>query len=411
MKAKKLFVASAGLWCVLGFVCLNSAQAQGTTSNATSAASSLEEIQAIHRLARFLESVENFQTQNIIDGPTADSLSSSTWSMIDTLATLSVAADCSSVTDLVSDVKAIGLRGFQNFRLIIPLDEVQAELRAAQAATKQGNSAAVLQDEVASIRDLEAFIVQVNLFQQRGVIDGATANALAACAVNLVATIRADVSTGLVAYYPFNGNANDASGNGNNGTVVNATFQTNGPNGEVALRFAGNTSSYAVVPESASLEPSNSLSIAMWCNGVPGQACGFGWGTILRKSAACGPGYLIRGCNGGTGFEIDGPNVCTGGLQISAAFQTFTATSWQHIVGTYSAADGVLKTYENGVLISQTPLTTQLSHSGNLYIGGANVGGDDGGFNGLINEVRIYNRALSASDVQQLYQAGSAAHQ
>ena len=38
------------------------------------------------------------------------------------------------------------------------------------------------------------------------------------------------------------------------------------------------------------------------------------------------------------------------------------------------------------------------------------VRGDDGGFNGLINEVRIYNRALSASDVQRLYLSGSGSH-
>ncbi len=364
-----------------------------------------------YRLGGFLENVETLQTQNIIDKPTADSLSASTWSMIDTLATLSAAADCSSLTDLVSDVKALGLKRLQNNLLIFPLNAAQANLSAAQAALKQGNGAAIVQDEVAVIHNLQTFITQVNIDQQRGVLNAATADPLAQCALNLVATIRADVSTGLVAYYPFNGNANDASGNGNNGTVVNAAFQTNGPNNEVALRFAGNTSSYVMVPESSTLEPSDALSISMWCNGVQGQACGFGWGTILRKSAACQAGYLIRGCNGGTGFEIDGPNVSSGGLQISAAFQTFTGTNWQHIVGTYSAADGVLKTYENGVLINQTPLTTQLSQSGDLYIGGANVAGDNGGFNGSINEVRIYNRALSASDVQQLYQAGSGTHQ
>jgi hypothetical protein len=40
-----------------------------------------------------------------------------------------------------------------------------------------------------------------------------------ACALLLSNPSHADLTTGLVAYYPFNGNANDASGNGNNGTV------------------------------------------------------------------------------------------------------------------------------------------------------------------------------------------------
>ena len=69
-----------------------------------------------------------------------------------------------------------------------------------------------------------------------------------------------------------------------------------------------------------------------------------------------------------------------------------------------------MKSYEDGALVNQSPLASQLLHSGNLYIGGAAVAGDDGGFNGLINEVRIYSRALSASEVQQLYLSGSGTH-
>ena len=67
------------------------------------------------------------------------------------------------------------------------------------------------------------------------------------------------------------------------------------------------------------------------------------------------------------------------------------------------------KTYEDGVLVNQTPFANLLSHSGNLYIGGAAVSGDDGGFNGSICEVRIYNRSLSAPEVQQLYGSQSVA--
>jgi len=47
---------------------------------------------------------------------------------------------------------------------------------------------------------------------------------LSAVALAISNPINADLTTGLVAYYPFNGNANDASGNGNNGTVYSATL-------------------------------------------------------------------------------------------------------------------------------------------------------------------------------------------
>jgi len=217
---------------------------------------------------------------------------------------------------------------------------------------------------------------------------------------------------GMVAYYPFDGNASDASGNGNNGNVVGAVFEPYGAGDTMALHFRGNerVPSYVVVPRSASLEPVDAISISMWVKGVPGQACGYGWGTILRKADDCQPGYFIRGCNGGTSFWLDGANPCSGSNNWTAGFPLFTGTSWQHIVGTYSRSDGLMKSYENGVLVNQTPLASQLLHSGNLYIGGAAVRGDDGGFNGLINEVRIYNRALSVSDIQQLYLSGSGSH-
>ena len=248
-------------------------------------------------------------------------------------------------------------------------------------------------------------------FEQQQLLDRPTATALEQCAVNVVRTAHVELHPGLVAYYPFNGDANDASGKGNNGTVTGATFQTYGAGSKMALQFNGNTTSYVVVPRSASLEPADAISISMWVKGVPGQPCGLGWGTILRKANDCAPGYFIRGCNGGTAFQLDGSNPCwQPAYHGQVDFLTFTGTSWQHIVATYSRADGVIQSYENGLPVNQTSLATQLLHSGDLYIGAAAVAGDDGGFNGLINEVQIYNRALSASEVQQLYLSGSGSH-
>ena len=220
----------------------------------------------------------------------------------------------------------------------------------------------------------------------------------------------ASPNAGLVAYYPFNGNAYDVSGNKNDGTVVGAAFEPYGDGGTMALHFYGNTSSYVVVPRSVSLEPVDAISISMWVKGVPGQVCGHGWGTILRKADDCQPGYFIKGCNGNSSFWLWGENPCSGADYWTAGFPQFTGTTWQHIVATYSRSNGLMKSYEHGVLVNQTPMANQLLHSGNLYIGGAVVRGDDGGFNGLINEVRIYNRALSASEVQQLYISGSDSH-
>jgi hypothetical protein len=204
-----------------------------------------------------------------------------------------------------------------------------------------------------------------------------------------------DLRAGLVAYFPLNPDAEDRSGNGNHGRVTGAVFEPEG------LRFKGDTSSYVLVRRAESLEPSEAITISMWVKGVPGQRAGSGWGTVLRKADHCEPGYFVRG-GGVSQFELDGENPCGRAHNIGVEFQPFSETRWQHIAGTYSRADGVVKTFQDGELVGQKTWTEPLLHSGDLYIGGAGVAGDDGGFRGLIREVRIYNRALSPSEVRAL---------
>ena len=204
----------------------------------------------------------------------------------------------------------------------------------------------------------------------------------------------AGLREGLVAYYPFNGDAKDYSGNENHGKVVGAGFAA------VGIEFRGTGESHVKVPRTDVLEPAEGITVAMWLKGVPGQPAGGGWGTIMRKAGPCKPGYGFRG-GGISNFNIEGPNPC-GGTCKGAAFRAFDETRWQHVVGAYSRADGAIKTYQDGELVNQTPLTGQLPHSGDLYLGGANVAGDDGGFRGLISQVRIYNRPLAESEIRAL---------
>jgi hypothetical protein len=213
----------------------------------------------------------------------------------------------------------------------------------------------------------------------------------------------ASLKAGLVAHYPFKGDADDHSGHENHGKVVGATFETRG------LRFRGDTSSYVVVRRSESLEPAEALTISMWVKGVPGHEAGAGWGVVLRKMAHCQPGYAIRG-GGVSSFNYCGENCCSGGRMTSAGFRAFDARRWQHIAVTYSRTEGTVKTYQDDKLVSEAKLAERLLHSGDLYIGGSCVAGDDGGFRGLIRDVRIYNRALPAGEVRALFRNESAGH-
>ncbi len=95
----------------------------------------------------------------------------------------------------------------------------------------------------------------------------------------LAAEAQNSLTNGLVAYYPFSGNANDASGNGNNGTTQNVCFVTdrNGlPQG--ALSCPSNNSC-VIIPNSASLGMVSNITISAWINLAPNQP----YGAICNK--------------------------------------------------------------------------------------------------------------------------------
>jgi hypothetical protein len=214
----------------------------------------------------------------------------------------------------------------------------------------------------------------------------------------------AELTKGLVAHYPFNGDARDQSGQENHGQIEGAEFVEAGI--AKVLQVAGRTTSFVKVPRAASLEPTEELTIALWVKGVPGQAAGHGWGTLLRKAENCQPGYFLRG-GGITQFIVTGPQPCNGGPVLSVTFREFSADRWQHIAATYSRPGGFARTYQDGELVTELPAAERLSHTGDLFVGGANVAGDDGGFRGLITDLRIYNRALTAAEIALLVNQGS----
>jgi hypothetical protein len=74
----------------------------------------------------------------------------------------------------------------------------------------------------------------------------------------------------------------------------------------------------------------------------------------------------------------------------------------------YSRQESKVRCYQDGRLVGETDYGAALAHSGDLYFGGANLAGDDGGFKGLISDLRIYNRALTTMDVRNLQMRGSA---
>jgi hypothetical protein len=222
--------------------------------------------------------------------------------------------------------------------------------------------------------------------------------------LSIASTTNADLSTGLVAYFPFGGNANDASGNGNNGTVSNATLTSDRfGNANSAYSFNG-ANAYIDVPDSTSLHISSNFTLSAW----------------IYQSAADQSGYrIIDKVLAGTpaGFTFDTWGNGSGGhtLRLQAAAPTnpnvlgataYSLLSWHHVVAVVSGSNGwvYLDGIVNGTgIVGNIPINTL-----DLYIGRPHPNGVEW-FNGKIDDVRIYNRALSATEIGQLYTLGATA--
>jgi hypothetical protein len=221
----------------------------------------------------------------------------------------------------------------------------------------------------------------------------------------------AGLNDGLVAYYPFNGNANDASGNGNNGVVNGAILATNSfgtPNS--AYSFGGN--SYIQVADSASLDSPNAVSVSLWFNQQslsPGQfACLLYKANSTQTLGFADRSYSLWVTPGGG--EIHFTSTATGAGSQTAIYTSsglFGLNQWVHIVGIVDASYQQMSVYVNGNLVGTAAYPSKSILTGNypLRIGSfVNLsGGDQAGFNGIISDVRIYNRVLSVSEIQSLY--------
>ena len=232
-----------------------------------------------------------------------------------------------------------------------------------------------------------------------------------AIAMMIATTINAQIPTnGLIAYYPFTGNAIDSSGNGNNGTVNGATLTTDRfGKANNAYNFNG-TSDYIQVANSASLNSvSNQITISMWLN-YDNLLSDYNWKGISKG-----------GWNVGSGYELlyrNSYNGDSGGVQLTSSYSGYDASyfnldtlqgKWINLISTYSQSQG--KLYCNGKLIpgsaSGGGFSNFISNTYDLLIGKRNPNDQFAGYvNGKLDDIRIYNRALDSSEVQALYNEG-----
>jgi hypothetical protein len=207
---------------------------------------------------------------------------------------------------------------------------------------------------------------------------------------NFVVTVNAVPNARLVAAYSFNEGSGtgvtDVSGNGNNGTTGNATWTTSGKYGN-ALTFNG-TSARVTVNDAASLRLTGGMTLEAW---VYPTTVNTATRDVIYKGD---DNYYLEGSSfaghkapamGGTlGSPLYGPGA-------------LSANTWAHLAATYDGA--TMRLYVNGAQVASRAQTGAIATSANpLQIGGDSIYGQY--FAGRIDEVRIYNRALSQTEIQ-----------
>jgi len=226
---------------------------------------------------------------------------------------------------------------------------------------------------------------------------------------SILAQVPSYVPTnGLVGYWPFNGNANDASGNGNNGTVNGASLSSDrsGITGN-AYSFNG-TSSSILVANNSSL-PSNNFTISLWFQAVYNGNANYG-SNLGRYLYAKGPDIcpfrgVLNAPSNSPATNISQQVGINGSYATCSNSFNDPTDQWHHLILTY---DGISqKQYIDGTLMNTTPQTGTLqSNTGDLSIGCRyrNSGFEDF-FLGKLDDIGIWNRALNASEVTNLYRA------
>ena len=229
-------------------------------------------------------------------------------------------------------------------------------------------------------------------------------------AANVMAQVPSYVPTnGLVGYWPFNGNANDESGNGNNGTVNGATLTTDrfGNSGK-AYSFDGN-SNFISIQNTNTLSPQN-ITLSAWFFVSQNYSSGnlkilskinhsnatnfsfdIGLDSLTIKKSV---GYSTIGCNTIAGNGGDG-------VKSNEITQIGT---WNMFLVTITN-NGNVSIFINGVLINQ--------YQGNPFISCNNLqselrfghwwNSDNQWFYGNLDDIGIWNRALTAQEINTLY--------
>lgn len=218
-------------------------------------------------------------------------------------------------------------------------------------------------------------------------------------------TIAKDLKNNLLGWWPFNGNTNDESGNGNNGSIVGGVTMT-------ADRFNSSNSAYDVngincgiakgISLPAKIDNSGSYSISIWFqstdlnkldqtifNSYPHQYIGANFQYFTNNEIVSFVGNGIWQILGTIKWNIQNP------------------TGWHHLIVIKNSNS--INYYQDGILVYNKTLTSNINSGlfSSITIGAISINGGSQcyeTFKGKLDDVGIWNRALTAEEITYLYQ-------
>ncbi|MDC6470540.1 PKD domain-containing protein, partial [Flavobacteriales bacterium] len=201
---------------------------------------------------------------------------------------------------------------------------------------------------------------------------------------------NSNLNNGLLVYYPFNGNANDNSGNTNNGTVSGSVLTTDRfNNANSAYYFDGINDNILASPIS-SINTSVSVSIWVKNDNNTGE-----WNGIITNQPNSNEGFLLQE-NQNNKYNWA---VAKGGGYRELWSNSFISNQWDHFVCIID--NNQMSIYINGVLDANSTIGSfNLASTGNLCIGSRY---SNEWFKGKLDDIGIWNRALTNQEIQAIY--------
>ncbi|MDB4738750.1 hypothetical protein OAF76_03365, partial [Flavobacteriaceae bacterium] len=219
---------------------------------------------------------------------------------------------------------------------------------------------------------------------------------------------------GLVAWYPFYGNAYDESGNGNNGTVNGSTLNADRNNNQNSSYSFDGSDDFISIGNDSSLNPSGSLTFSSWFNL---SDLDYNNNSILGRnsnnSGTDGYGYnygvLIDSNDGSSKLRVGIGQQSNGSITDIDHIRNINANEWIHYAITYD--ESKIRVYINGTLVQSTNLSRSGGNHQNdfeTFIGkyrpqSSGVSVANQLFRGKLDDIGIWNRTLTSSEIFQLY--------